>query len=443
MDQLSALTFPTEEFDFERAYQVASGECGDGGESRLLKVFFIARELGGKGTWHMMNEDMVRALSKLRIDLHVITEGHLKACLPEVKIHRVSRTYVPGSLIHALLFKFKSVVCFLREGGGDIIDAPHHLADALPFVLIRLLTGKPRIVLRSYSQLDGETIQLFLGRAYVSSFDYILARVRFGIIWALANFTAYFADVLTVESHFVYRMTRRLSHPAIVVNQLGITMDRFKPIRNESVIGALGLLKAKYILTVAGLEPRKGVQCLFDALPSILGKNRELKAVIVGSERLHGFKTQLVRRVAPALRERVILIDHLDLSELAELYSNCMVYVSPSLYESYGYTVVEALACGAPVVASATGVSVEIGLSPPLGEVVKADSSYQIARAVNGTVWTSSPDAIMKRRAAVEKSFSIDEWVKRTVGVYQLAIRKSPQSNDPHSAVASGGMNAS
>jgi glycosyltransferase involved in cell wall biosynthesis len=109
---------------------------------------------------------------------------------------------------------------------------------------------------------------------------------------------------------------------------------------------------ARYVLFVGEIESRKGIDTLFEAagrLPDAL--QRETVIAIAGrvSARpdLHG------RPFPPPPKSvRVELLGHVSDERLLSLYAGAAAFVFPSRYEGFGLPVLEAMACGAPVVAS-------------------------------------------------------------------------------------------
>jgi glycosyltransferase involved in cell wall biosynthesis len=127
------------------------------------------------------------------------------------------------------------------------------------------------------------------------------------------------------------------------------------------------------LLCVATLTPRKGYELLMSALAAIPHRNWRLRCA--GSlDRDPG----TVARVRAQLREsglvdRVLLIGDMDAGALGAEYQRADLFVLPTFYEGYGMAVAEALACGLPVISTATGAIPELvrdaGIVVPPGDL--------------------------------------------------------------------------
>lgn len=122
----------------------------------------------------------------------------------------------------------------------------------------------------------------------------------------------------------------------------------------ESEVEAFRLrrgLPEKFILYLGTLEPRKNLACLIHAFAGLRSSGSELKLMLAGAKGwLYDNLFQLVQDLN--LSDSVFFPGYVPADDLAGWYNAAAVFAYPSSYEGFGMPVLEALACGRPVVTS-------------------------------------------------------------------------------------------
>lgn len=115
-------------------------------------------------------------------------------------------------------------------------------------------------------------------------------------------------------------------------------------------------LPKRYILFVSTIEPRKNLGVLLDAYDRVRAANPEVALVVVGKV---GWKSEsLVPRLG---RPGVIHLDYLDPARLGSVYRDATAFVMPSIYEGFGFPLLEAMTHGVPSIAANSSSLPEIG----------------------------------------------------------------------------------
>ncbi|HEV7534220.1 MAG TPA: glycosyltransferase family 1 protein, partial [Acidimicrobiia bacterium] len=175
-----------------------------------------------------------------------------------------------------------------------------------------------------------------------------------------------------------------------------------------------------YVLWVGTQEQRKNVVAVLDAFAHLAARHPELSLV------LHGPNGWLGDEVGEGLQHRglhgrtIVSEGSLPRSELAALYARASVFVYPSLYEGFGMPVLEAMACGTPVVTSNISALPETAgdaalLVDPLDDVALAEA---ITRILEDPGLAEDLAGRGQKRA---RSLTWGETARRTWAIYEEA----------------------
>jgi glycosyltransferase involved in cell wall biosynthesis len=147
--------------------------------------------------------------------------------------------------------------------------------------------------------------------------------------------------------------------------------DVFRPVEKNDKNLARVLKKfeidSPYIFYVGGFETRKNVSLLLNAFAKLVkhySNNLRNRVLLIGGEvpTVSNPLLEDVKGIAESLgiSEKVKFAGKLSDEELAYCYNGSDFFVFPSLYEGFGLTVLEAMACGVPVIASEIGPILEV-----------------------------------------------------------------------------------
>ncbi len=175
-----------------------------------------------------------------------------------------------------------------------------------------------------------------------------------------------------------------------------------------------------YLLHVGTLEPRKNLEFLIDVFMEmiIMGRDNGVNLLLVGAK---GWKyASIFDRIAEyGLRDRVFWAGYAEFSDLPALYSGAEVFVYPSLYEGFGLPIVEALACGAPSVASAVSSIPEV--LGDAGVLIKGWNQREWAAGISLLLEDRSTRDEFSRRGMLRSGkFSWSVCAEKTLELYNL-----------------------
>ncbi|MEO8780050.1 MAG: glycosyltransferase family 4 protein [Rhodanobacter sp.] len=287
-------------------------------------------------------------------------------------IPKLGMNIAPFLLYRALL----PVLRQLKVEGPDfdLIDAHYFYPDGVAAVRLGAAIGTPVVISARGSDVT-----------WIPRYR----RPRRQIQWAAEHASA----VVTVSQALKDSLVALGTHPQkITVLRNGVDLDRFEP-RDRSAIRARLVLKGSVWLTVGHLVELKGVDIVIEALAQVA----DATLLIAGEGPERHRLQQLVERLG--LSARVRFLGAIPHDELCEYYNAADAMVLASSREGMPNVVLEAMACGTPVVATAVGGIPELITVPEAGELMRERRPEAVVQAWN-TLQARHPDRVATRAFA-------------------------------------------
>ncbi|RDV29189.1 glycosyltransferase family 4 protein [Alteromonas aestuariivivens] len=183
----------------------------------------------------------------------------------------------------------------------------------------------------------------------------------------------------------------------------GVDTNQFLPAAPDLDFRAqMGWTDKTVLLTVGRLQQRKGQDYLIEAMPALLKRKPDLFYAIVGRGEQHQNLLGKIQQLG--LESKVVVYTNLDDLQLVKCYQQCDLFVLPNRtiggdIEGFGMVLVEAQACGKPVVAGNSGGTAEALADSETGSIIDAATVASIEKGI-GEVLESLPvmDASRQRQ---------------------------------------------
>jgi glycosyltransferase involved in cell wall biosynthesis len=249
-----------------------------------------------------------------------------------------------------------------------------------------------------------------------SNFDYILDR---GV--AVSDVLENADHVITITEYlenWVLKRCRIPAHKRSII-PMGTDFSRFRPASRPNPVDG-----DPRLLFVAGLVPHKGCDLLVRAMKLLADRGLRCSLDVIGVGPEYPKLVHLAREsgIEDRIRFHGRLARHADLERY---YRECDVFVLPSYTEGQGVVIVEAMACGKPVVSTRSGGAETIMHGRrELGELVPTGNAEALAEGIERVVERLSDFEPAAIRAFAEKHYSVESVAARTAGVYERLLHE-------------------
>ena len=230
------------------------------------------------------------------------------------------------------------------------------------------------------------------------------------------------ADRVLSTSEIMKKEIQKYTEKQILVTPFGIDPEKFKPLEVNSffepgtiVLGSVKQLELKY-----------GTDYLIQAFKKVLDRNphRKLALLLVGS----GTKAEAFKNLAEDLgiKDKVIFTGKVPVEKVPEYHNQIDIFLNISIFdsESFGVSVIEAMACEKPVIVSRVGGLPEVVIENETGLIVEPKNIEDTVVAIE--LFLHNPDLMKKYgkagRAHVVSKYNWNQNLDHIEGIYRTLL---------------------
>jgi glycosyltransferase involved in cell wall biosynthesis len=230
------------------------------------------------------------------------------------------------------------------------------------------------------------------------------------------------ADAIVTDSNssredVLELLGRRANAIPVSAIPLGVDLKRFYPATLDEMAFARdsNAIDRPFVLYLGNLEPRKNLVSLVEAIDLLNGQGYDLELLVGGKPAWDYQATLAAIDASPNARRLGWLADN----EVRALMSACSVFAFPSRYEGFGLPVLEAMACGAPVMCTSRGSLPEVA-----GDVASYSEDIDAASLADAILEASAKDRDQAASDGVQRAqrFSWDECAAKHHALFKKVL---------------------
>ncbi len=225
------------------------------------------------------------------------------------------------------------------------------------------------------------------------------------------------ADITICPSKFAEQILKKYNIKTTVISN-GVDLNKFKKLNPSRFMKRYSISKNNFnIIFVGRLNPIKNVEILIKAMPHILEKANNVVLNIVGV----GFMKEQLEKLAESLnvRNKINFLGRISDNELPLAYNSCDIFVLPSFAELEGMVVLEAMACGKPILIANSKDSSSVDFVSDNGFLFNPRDEKDLAEKI---IKIAKNKELLKKMAkkssAKSRNFDINKSVKKLENLY-------------------------
>ncbi|GFN34310.1 glycosyltransferase [Tepidimicrobium xylanilyticum] len=294
----------------------------------------------------------------------------------------------------------RKVAKYCKENDIDIIQT-HFLRENYISVLSKIFNPRVKIIWTTHLIAENNSIIKFFNRIFSKFVDRIVCVSK------------------AVELSLI---KEGISPDRIQVIYNGVDTDYFKPLGDGFIRDELNIEKDTLVLTtISRFRKEKGYSFLIEGLNELKKYIANFKALLVGEGEDQGFIREKVKEYD--LENHVIFLGYRE--DIPEILAATDIYISPSENEAISFSIIEALSCGVPVVATEVGGVPEIFEKGHVGVLIPFGDKDRFAKVIVELYNNNQQLNSFKSncRDMVIKNFSQISMLEKTHNLYYDLIK--------------------
>jgi len=229
--------------------------------------------------------------------------------------------------------------------------------------------------------------------------------------------------IICVSAHVRDVISERFDVPAdrfhVVYHGINPTYQRHDPEEARSIVAEKFAIRDPYILFVGKLVAQKNIGRLLEAYHRFRRQGNEHVKLVLAGRTYAGLNSEFESTLARLkMGDEVVQLGHVNNYDLPPLYSGALMFAFPTRYEGFGIPILEAMACGVPVLTSTTSCVPEVAGDGAM--LVDPDDVEQIVDGMNRICGDTELQEDLRRRGIARAAeFNWQRAARETIDVYR------------------------